>query len=132
MSTRIVAGNIRLKRAYEPASPEDGARILVDRLWPRGVAKADAALDGWMKDIAPSAGLRQWFAHDPARWDEFRRRYAEELRAHCRALASSYKVPDHVELCAALPVTETGKLFRRALRDMAESLVSAGSQQIKA
>jgi len=81
MSTRIVAGNIRLKRAYEPASPEDGARILVDRLWPRGVAKADAALDGWMKDIAPSAGLRQWFAHDPARWDEFVRRYRAELAA---------------------------------------------------
>ncbi|HEX2150416.1 MAG TPA: long-chain fatty acid--CoA ligase, partial [Stellaceae bacterium] len=56
---------------------------------------------------------------------------ADELRAHCRALASSYKVPDHVELCAALPVTETGKLFRRALRSMAESLVSAASQQVK-
>ena len=82
MSTRIVAGNVRLKRAYEPASPEDGARILVDRLWPRGVAKAEAALDGWMKDIAPSAGLRQWFAHDPARWEEFQLRYGRELSTH--------------------------------------------------
>ena len=80
MSTRIAAANVRLKRAYEAASPQDGVRILVDRLWPRGVAKADAALDGWMKDIAPSAPLRQWFAHDPARWDEFRQRYTEELR----------------------------------------------------
>ena len=80
MSTRIAAANVRLKRAYEAASPQDGVRILVDRLWPRGVAKADAALDGWMKDIAPSAPLRQWFAHDPARWDEFGQRYTEELR----------------------------------------------------
>ena len=82
MSTRIAAGNIRLKRAYEPPGREDGVRILVDRLWPRGVAKADAAL----KDIAPSAALRQWFAHDPARWDEFRQRYAEELRGHADLL----------------------------------------------
>jgi len=86
MSTRIAAGNIRLKRAYASAGPEDGARILVDRLWPRGLAKADAALDGWMKDIAPSTALRQWFAHDPARWDAFRERYAEELRAHADLL----------------------------------------------
>jgi uncharacterized protein YeaO (DUF488 family) len=86
MSRRIAASNIRLKRAYEAAAPEDGARILVDRLWPRGVAKADAALDGWMKDIAPSAALRQWFGHDPARWDAFRQRYAEELRAHADLL----------------------------------------------
>ena len=86
MSTRIAARNIRLKRAYAPADPEDGARILVDRLWPRALAKADAALDGWMKDIAPSTALRQWFAHDPARWDAFRERYAEELRAHADLL----------------------------------------------
>jgi uncharacterized protein YeaO (DUF488 family) len=82
MGTKIAAGNVRLKRAYEPPAPEDGERILVDRLWPRGVSKADAALDAWMKDIAPSTGLRQWFAHDPARWETFRDRYAEELRDH--------------------------------------------------
>ena len=82
MGTRIPAANIRLKRAYERPDPSDGARILVDRLWPRGIARANAALDAWMKDIAPSTALRQWFAHDPERWQTFRARYAEELRAH--------------------------------------------------
>jgi uncharacterized protein YeaO (DUF488 family) len=71
-----------VKRAYEAAKPEDGQRILVDRLWPRGVTKAQAKLDDWLKDIAPSARLRKWFGHDPARWDEFRRRYREELKQH--------------------------------------------------
>ncbi len=67
MGTRIPAGNVKLKRAYEPPSPDDAPRILIDRLRPRGVSKADAALDQWMKDIAPSTALRRWFAHDPAR-----------------------------------------------------------------
>ncbi len=80
MSTRIVAANVRLKRAYERPSTEDGTRILIDRLWPRGVSKQAAALDLWVKDIAPSPELRKWFGHDPARWQEFRRRYAEEVR----------------------------------------------------
>ena len=62
------ASHLKLKRAYEPARPEDGVRILVDRLWPRGVSKAKAALDDWMKDIAPSTALRRWFGHDPGRW----------------------------------------------------------------
>ena len=79
MSRRIVAENIRLKRAYDSASPGDGARILIDRLWPRGVRKADAAIDVWAKDMAPSTALRRWFGHDPARWHEFRRRYSEEI-----------------------------------------------------
>jgi uncharacterized protein YeaO (DUF488 family) len=79
MSRRIVAENIRLKRAYDSASPGDGARILIDRLWPRGVRKADAAIDVWAKDVAPSTALRRWFGHDPARWHEFRRRYSEEI-----------------------------------------------------
>lgn len=79
MSSRVKAASVRLKRAYEPASPEDGKRILVDRLWPRGVAKAEAALDEWAKDIAPSPELRQWFGHDPAHWLEFWSRYAAEL-----------------------------------------------------
>ncbi|PSJ59284.1 DUF488 domain-containing protein [Pseudaminobacter soli (ex Li et al. 2025)] len=82
MSANIPAGRVRLKRAYEPPSAEDGTRILVDRLWPRGVRKADAAIDEWMKDIAPSTELRQWFGHDPEKWDEFRRRYRAELARH--------------------------------------------------
>lgn len=70
---------LRLKRAYEPAAGSDGRRILIDRLWPRGVSKRRAAIDEWMKDIAPSTQLRRWFAHDPARWPEFQRRYRREL-----------------------------------------------------
>jgi len=72
---------LRIKRAYEPASADDGERVLIDRLWPRGLAKADAAVDHWLRELAPSAGLRRWFGHDPARWDEFRRRYFAELGA---------------------------------------------------
>jgi len=82
MARRIPAANVRLKRAYESPSANDGTRVLVDRLWPRGVAKADAAVDVWLKDLAPSTALRKWFGHDPARWPEFRKRYAEELRQH--------------------------------------------------
>ena len=78
--------HLRLKRAYEPAEPGDGVRLLVDRLWPRGVSKAKAALDDWLKDIAPSAELRQWFGHDPRRWVEFQRRYRSELRQHAEEL----------------------------------------------
>jgi len=81
MST-IKAGAVKLKRAYEPAEPTDGTRILVDRLWPRGVKKEDAAIDQWLQDLAPSSELRKWFSHDPARWDEFRERYAAELIQH--------------------------------------------------
>jgi uncharacterized protein YeaO (DUF488 family) len=80
MTGLVAAHNVRLKRAYEPPAPDDGARILIDRLWPRGVSKAGAAVDQWLKDIAPSTELRKWFAHDPAKWQEFRRRYAEEVR----------------------------------------------------
>jgi uncharacterized protein YeaO (DUF488 family) len=73
---------IRLKRAYEPATKADGRRVLVERLWPRGVPKARLRLDEWAKDVAPSPALRQWFGHDPERWPEFRRRYLAELRGH--------------------------------------------------
>jgi uncharacterized protein YeaO (DUF488 family) len=87
MSPRAAsAPRVRLKRVYEPASPEDGVRVLVDRLWPRGLRKADAAIDQWLKDIAPSAELRKWFGHDPARWLEFRERYGRELAQHATAV----------------------------------------------
>ena len=73
---------IRLKRAYESAEDTDGVRILVERLWPRGVTKALLRLDEWAKDVAPSPALRQWFGHVPERWPEFRRRYFAELRSN--------------------------------------------------
>jgi uncharacterized protein YeaO (DUF488 family) len=82
MKRTIAATRIRLKRAYEPPARGDGTRILVDRLWPRGIRKEDAAIGHWAKTIAPSGTLRTWFGHDPARWPEFRRRYAAELRGH--------------------------------------------------
>jgi uncharacterized protein YeaO (DUF488 family) len=80
MSTSIPAENVKLKRAYELPDVSDGTRVLVDRLWPRGVSKKEAAVDLWMKDVAPSNELRKWFGHDPARWNEFRKRYAREVR----------------------------------------------------
>ena len=73
--------SVHVKRAYEPVAASDGERILVDRLWPRGLSKQAAAIDHWARDIAPSTALRRWFGHDPARWAEFKRRYAAELRA---------------------------------------------------
>jgi uncharacterized protein YeaO (DUF488 family) len=71
--------DLRIKRIYEAPASEDGYRVLVDRLWPRGLAKEKAAVDRWLRELAPSTGLRQWYGHDPARWDEFRRRYFAEL-----------------------------------------------------
>jgi uncharacterized protein YeaO (DUF488 family) len=70
---------IKLKRAYDAAATSDGSRFLVERLWPRGIRKADLTIDAWLKDIGPSDGLRRWFGHDPKRWDAFRKRYFAEL-----------------------------------------------------
>jgi uncharacterized protein YeaO (DUF488 family) len=80
MSKKITADSVKLKRASEPPAIDDGTRILIDRLWPRGVRKADAAVEHWLKELAPSTALRKWFGHDPARWHEFRRRYVAEIR----------------------------------------------------
>ncbi len=77
--SRAKSLDIRIKRAYEPPSAADGTRVLVDRLWPRGLKKADAHVAQWVKEVAPSNELRKWFGHDPARWEEFRRRYEAEL-----------------------------------------------------
>ncbi|HSU99590.1 MAG TPA: DUF488 domain-containing protein [Roseiarcus sp.] len=80
------APDIRVKRIYDPPDREDGARVLVDRLWPRGVSKERARLTLWLKEIAPSDGLRRWFGHDPARFAEFARRYRAELSANSEAV----------------------------------------------
>ncbi len=73
------ARDLQIKRIYDKPNPSDGFRVLVDRLWPRGISKKGAALNAWYPDLAPSTALRRWFAHDPARWAEFRRRYRAEL-----------------------------------------------------
>lgn len=77
---------VRLKRAYDPPSADDGVRVLVDRLWPRGLKRDAAEIDLWLKDVAPSAELRRWFGHDPRRWPEFRDRYRAELAGNLAAL----------------------------------------------
>jgi uncharacterized protein YeaO (DUF488 family) len=87
MSEAPDSSKIKLKRVYEPASRTDGTRILVDRLWPRGLSKEDAAIDHWCKELAPSTALRQWFGHKPERWEEFRKRYKAELAQQPEALA---------------------------------------------
>ena len=78
--------SIGLKRAYDPPQRSDGYRVLVDRIWPRGITKDDLKVDAWLKEVAPSTDLRKWFGHDPKKWDEFRRRYARELEPHAAAL----------------------------------------------
>lgn len=86
-SRRLVMGTLSLKRAYVPPDPNDGIRLLIDRLWPRGVSRSEAAIDCWMKEIAPSVPLRKWFGHDPARFAEFSERYREELDENPEAVA---------------------------------------------
>ncbi len=87
---------IRLKRAYEPASPNDGQRILVERLWPRGVSKERAHLSAWIKEVAPSAELRTWYSHELERWPEFHRRYREELRTREATVAALAELRPHL------------------------------------
>ncbi len=89
---------IKLKRIYEPVDPEDGFRVLVERLWPRGISKAKASLDLWLKEIAPSTQLRMWFSHDPAKWNVFQKLYFEELQ-------SNAAVTDLIHRCKAQNVT---------------------------
>lgn len=94
--------SMRIKRVYAPFDPADGYRILVDRLWPRGLSLERAGVDEWLREVAPSTALRRWFGHDPAYWPEFRHRYFDELRSeaaataiehHLRALSARQRVP---------------------------------------
>ncbi len=85
-------GELRIKRAYDPPAPDDGYRVLVDRLWPRGLSKEKADLDGWLKEIAPTSELRKWFGHDPARFDEFARRYRAELDGNPEAVGEALEL----------------------------------------
>lgn len=91
-----MAHEIRLKRAYDEATDDDGARILVERLWPRGVRKEAAALDEWLKDVAPSPELRTWYKHESPKWDEFRERYRRELAERVETRAAVERLADRV------------------------------------
>jgi uncharacterized protein YeaO (DUF488 family) len=86
----VAGGNVRVRRVYEEPEPGDGTRVLVDRLWPRGLTKAKAALDEWCKNVAPSDELRKWYGHDPGRFGEFGRRYRQELEDPQRAEALAH------------------------------------------
>jgi len=93
---------IRLKRAYDPPEPEDGMRLLVDRLWPRGLSKEKARIDAWLKELAPAPELRKWFGHEPDKWPEFRKRYLAQLQADPAARAAIAELGDWLR---AGPVT---------------------------
>lgn len=111
---------IRLKRAYEPAAASDGRRVLVERLWPRGVSKARLRLDEWAKEAAPSAALRRWFGHDPKKWPAFRRRYFAELRARpagWRPLLAAARRGRVTLVYAAHDVTRNGAVALKAFLD---------------
>lgn len=113
----------RLKRVYEPRSTDDGTRLLVERLWPRGIRKEDPRVDAWLKEIAPSPDLRKWYAHDPAKWPEFQQRYRAELQANADAVA---RLREHL---AAGPVTfvyAASDTERNSARVLAEWLAERG------
>ena len=117
--------SIRLKRAYDPPSPDDGVRILVERLWPRGLSKEHAAIDLWVKDLAPSAELRRWYAHEESRWPEFRRRYGAELREHRDQLAELRRLAGEGPVTFIYGSRETERNSATVLREVVET-VEAG------
>lgn len=121
MSARAPGANIHVRRVYDAARPEDGQRILIDRLWPRGLSKADAKVDVWMKEIAPSTKLRQWYQHDPKKWPEFKKRYHAELDEHADGVGElmSYAAAGKLTLLFASREERLNNAF--ALKEYLES-----------
>lgn len=111
---------IKIKRVYEEAAAQDGARFLVERLWPRGLKKAALPMDGWLKEVAPSTALRQWFGHDPQRWDEFKRRYFAELDAAPDAWASLQAAAQQGSVTLLYSARDTAHNGALALQDYLE------------
>ena len=108
---------IKLKRAYDRPSKDDGARYLVERLWPRGIKKTELPLDGWLKDVAPSPELRKWFAHDPEKWPQFQRRDFTELQAHEHSLQPLRKAARQGPVTLVFSSHDTEHNAAVALRD---------------
>lgn len=118
MVTKILPANIALKRAYDPPDEADGVRVLVDRLWPRGLTKKSAAIDQWPKDVTPSNELRKWFHHDPDRWDEFRRRYLAELKDKSSEIDELRKLAQTGPITLIYAARDTPHLHATVLRDV--------------
>lgn len=118
---------IKLKRAYEPSSKEDGLRILVERLWPRGVTKQKAKIDLWLKDLAPSAELRLWYAHDPVRWPQFRTRYWAELKNQGNLLALLKYVSDESRVTFVYAASDEKRNSALALKEFLERRKNSAS-----
>ncbi|GAA2594486.1 DUF488 family protein [Dactylosporangium fulvum] len=117
--------DITYRRIYEESSPEDGRRVLVDRIWPRGMRKADAHLDEWLRDVAPSTELRRWYSHEPGRFAEFRRRYLTELREPARRQAVDH-LRDIADRDKLTLLTATHDVEHSQAAVLAEWLTSAG------
>jgi uncharacterized protein YeaO (DUF488 family) len=112
---------IQLKRAYEPATPKDGKRFLVDRMWPRGIKKSSLRLDAWVKEVAPSVSLRRWFGHEPEKWDEFRRRYFAELDKQAGTWEPILKAAKHTTVTLVYSAHDTEHNNAVALKEYLEA-----------
>ena len=117
--------NIRLRRIYEAPGPEDGKRILIDRLWPRGLSKAKAGVDVWAKDIAPSAELRRWYRHESDKWPEFKRRYHAELDANADGVAALLSQVEGADVTLLFASREEQLNNAAALKEYLESRARA-------
>ncbi len=111
---------IAVKRVYDPAGEADGKRFLTERLWPRGVKKADLRIDGWVREVAPSTDLRKWFSHDPEKWEEFRRRYREELEGNPEAWAGILEAAREGKVTLLFSSRDTERNNVVALREFLE------------
>jgi uncharacterized protein YeaO (DUF488 family) len=112
---------IQVKRVYDKAAPEDGKRFLVERLWPRGIKKSDLHVEAWLKDVGPSTALRQWFGHDPRRWDEFRRRYFRELEKNVEACEPIHRAAERGRVTLVYSSHDTEHNNAVALREFLEA-----------
>jgi uncharacterized protein YeaO (DUF488 family) len=118
------APKIRIKRVYEPPSPQDGTRVLIDRLWPRGVSKVRARVDEWRRDLAPSEELRKWYGHKPARFARFRARYRGELLQHTEAIAELIVKAEVGTLTLVFAVRDTDRCNASVLKELLEENLS--------
>lgn len=117
---------IRVKRVYEPPEPDDGPRFLVDRLWPRGMKKASLQMSDWLKEVAPSDGLRHWFGHDPEKWEEICRRYDAELIANSEAWRSLLETAGQQDVTLLYSAHDNAHNNAMALRAFLEARLNKG------